>query len=171
MDLSGLEILCGGPIKSLFSKTREFDPGMRELVLRAVEALRDRGAVVNSAHIAEGFGVPDLTSQAITVRDLSWCDSCDVYVALWPTGPDGLPYLSSGTAIELGWVASLGKPIVLAWDEQRASSYSHLQRGLDAVTAVEFADLRRVAQDAGVLADAVARVKAKGVPRAHSGAR
>jgi nucleoside 2-deoxyribosyltransferase len=163
VSLQDVEILCGGPIKSLFSPSREFDADMRDLVLRAVKAMEDCGAMVHSAHIAEGFGFTDLTSQQITVRDLYWCDTCDVYVALWPTGPDGVPYLSSGTAVELGWAASRGKPIVLVWDERHAASYSHLQRGLDAVTTVEFVDLEQVSQDSSVLLEAVHRARSKRV--------
>ena len=171
MSLVGLEILCGGPIKNLFSPAMVFDSTMRDLVERTVTSLSACGAVVRSAHIAEGFAVTDLSSRDITTRDHSWCETCDIYVALWPTGPDGLPFPSAGTAIELGWVSSRGKPIVMVWDEERSSAYSHLLRGLEAITAVECVDLRHLAQDAQILPSAIDRARTEGVSRAHSRSR
>lgn len=157
MNLRGTEILCGGPIKEMFTAGR-FDGGMRGLVLDTVAALEAVGAAVHSAHIAEDFAPVALTSQDVTVRDHAWCDSCDVYVALLPTDSDGAVFPSAGTAIELGWVSGRHKPVVIAWEERHAGAYSHLVRGLGSITPTVFVDLAEMRHDPGVLTAAVEQV-------------
>jgi nucleoside 2-deoxyribosyltransferase len=149
-------VLCGGPIKSLFSKN-VFDPAMRDLVVSCVGALRAADWTVYSAHLAEEFGPVTITSQEVTRRDNGWCVACDVYVALLPTAADGTVQPSAGTAIELGWVSAAGKPIVVVWDEARRNAYSHLVRGLDAITPVRFLAIEDVRRDSGLLVQSVGR--------------
>jgi hypothetical protein len=147
-------VLCGGPIKSLFCGG-VFDTGMRKLVTETVAVLEAAGALVTSAHIAEGFSVVDLSSEEVTVRDHAWCVSCDVYVALLPTDAEGATYPSAGTAVELGWVSALGKPIVALWDSSRPRAYSHLIRGLNEITPVVFLDLLEARANPGLLTETV----------------
>ncbi|NUR63318.1 MAG: hypothetical protein HOV87_32360 [Catenulispora sp.] len=156
MGLEGVEVLCGGPIKSLFSGG-VFDAGMRELVTETVAVLQAAGALVRSAHLAERFSIVDLSSQDVTRRDHAWCVSCDVYVALLPTDAEGTAYPSAGTAVELGWVSALGKPIVVLWDSSRPRAYSHLVRGLNAISPVVFLDLLEARANPGLLVETVER--------------
>jgi hypothetical protein len=159
--LEGLEVFCGGPIKAAFTNG-SFDHDMRMLVTSTVGALEASGAVVRSAHVTEDFSLISTAPQEITLRDFAWSESCDVYLALLPVDARGVAYPSAGTAIELGWVSGLRKPIVVAWDEKSPSEYSHLVRGLDAITDVIYVDLMSAYATPSLMTAAVERASRSG---------
>ncbi|WP_375386076.1 nucleoside 2-deoxyribosyltransferase [uncultured Microbacterium sp.] len=138
--LEGIRVLVGGPMKALF-KANAFDSDMRQRVEITVSSLRSAGALVYSAHLAEKFEIARLTSVQTTARDFRWQLSCDVYVALLPVDEFGVAIPSAGTSIELGWATAFRKPVVILSDHAYTAGYSHLVRGLQAVSPVEHLDL------------------------------
>lgn len=135
--LEGIRIVLGGPIKAYFA-SGSFDPDARVRYESLIEQLRAAGAKVYSAPESEEFSLVTTTSLSVTQRDFAWCRAADVYVALWPTGSDGYPVNSQGTAIELGWASILRCPVLILWDAENATNYSHLVRGLGTVVSTEY---------------------------------
>lgn len=160
--LHGIRILLGGPIKAYFA-SGSFDADARVRYERLIEQLRASGATVYSAPESEQFSLVTTTSRGVTQRDFAWCRAADVYVALWPTGSDGYPVNSQGTAIELGWASVLRCPVLMLWDAENAGNYSHLVRGLSTVVVTEYLDHSSPVTDIAVaIAELYARAREKG---------
>lgn len=126
-------------MQRLFDHTG-FDSDERERVTAVHRALEAVGCEVLSAHVAESFARVSGSSHEIACRDHRWAQECDLYLALLPTGPDGWPVPSWGTGVELGWVSARGVPVVIVREASAHHSFSHLVRGLDAITTVQFVD-------------------------------
>ena len=140
LPLNGVRILLGGPIKAYFESSG-FNSVARTRYEKLIALLRSAGATVYSAPEAEKFDYAVETPATVTQRDFDWCRSADVYLALWPPGPDSRPIPSQGTAIEIGWATLLRCPIVFLWDEVHADEYSHLVRGLSSIVATSYLDI------------------------------
>lgn len=155
-------VLVGGPIQRLFGR-EGFEPAERARITAIHQALSADGIEVLSAHVTESFDRVACTSREIATRDHRWAHECDLYLGILPMGEDGWPIPSWGTAIELGWVSSRRMPVVIAWNTASAFRFSHLVRGLDAVTRVRFVDL-------DVPPDALAQVVRDELTKAEEGA-
>ena len=169
------KVFVGGPIQHALSRAG-FDNPLRGLIGSVHGALERAGFDVFSAHRAEKWGdiTADLTSDQIARRDLDWMQRCDAFVACLPVGPDGLPFRSDGTHIELGWASALGKPVVLCIADPLPEGASHLVRGLSSIAAVEVVCALAALAEPHAVVGAVGRVLAAsddGRVRAASGGR
>lgn len=140
-------IFLGGPIQFATDRAGRFSVPLREIISGLLQALDQTGLRVLSAHRHEKFGEVDMRGKYAEVcrRDYAWMRECDVFAAVLPVGTDGVPVATSGTAVELGWASSMGKPVILIRD--LAAEYSHLIAGLSAVTSVVTIDINSAALD------------------------
>lgn len=147
-------VFVGGPIQHAMNGG-SFDTDLRRLIAAVIAELSERGAHIVSAHVAEEFGAADqsqFTPASVSLRDWAWMQECDVYVALWPTNAERELIQSAGTAIELGWASAMGKPVVIALNDDTPEQYSHLVHGLANLAEVVYVSL------AGARADLAATV-------------
>lgn len=130
------KVFVGGPIQYAQRPGGSFEPKLRHQFETVIGALEAAGLAVFSAHKEERFGEIDLSGQSAFVvqRDIAWMRSCDLFLSLLPIDPEGRPYRTDGTCIELGWAATLEKPILIILN--RRAEYSHLVLGLHAVANV-----------------------------------
>lgn len=149
-------VFVGAPINYARSDGG-FDSDLKHLILRILSVLDESGLEVLSAHREEGFEPieEELNSSHITARDFNWMARCEVFVAVLPEDREGNPFRSDGTHVELGWATGVGKPVVLVASSPLNESYSHLVRGMGALTRVTVLDCRTVADTPSVLKDAV----------------
>jgi hypothetical protein len=150
------KVLVGGPIQFGMREGR-FDETLKVALLTVIERLRRAGWQILSAHLTEDFGesMTAFTPDIVTKRDFGWVIESDVYVAVLPTDPTGVPVFSGGTCIELGWASALRVPILVLWDEWNRENYSHLVRGLHITAPVVYLDLRKSLEDPASLVDTV----------------
>lgn len=138
-----LKIFLGGPIQYLLAhgNSRTVVASHRDIV----EALTAAGCEVLSAHEVEHYGdiSADFSPEHVTIRDFAWAEQCDVYVAVLPLDPSGVPYRTDGTHVEIGWVTAMGKRTVLLVNEGAVPPYSHLIRGLIHSGRVEVVPIER----------------------------
>ncbi len=148
------EVFVGGPMQNAMTDGR-FDQAMRSSITAIIGHLERSGFTVRSAHVAERFGaISDrFTPRMVTRRDFDWMSSASAYIAILPTGADGVPVASSGTCVELGWASALRIPTTILWNAARSDAYGHLIRGLHIVTPIRYADIAACVENPGLLAD------------------
>lgn len=151
------QVFLGGPIQYAFGPTA-CDRRLRDVIVAVHGALVDAGFEVISAHVVEAFGIApsdQFPPSVVARRDFDWMAATDLYIALLPTEPSGVPIPTAGTCIELGWASALGVPIMIGWDARHAASYSHLVQALDQVSDVIYLDITAFHRDPTVLVDCV----------------
>jgi hypothetical protein len=123
-------VFVGGPIQNLL--VHDNSSAVVASHRDVIEQLTLAGFEVLSAHETERYGdiSTDFTPQQVTQRDYSWAKACDVYVAVLPLDPDGVPYRTDGTHVEIGWATALGRRTILIVSDNASRPYSHLIWGL-----------------------------------------
>lgn len=154
----GKSVFLGAPIQHASDTTGRFDDRIKQLILDLVTTLEAVGFEVFSAHLAEDFGsCPPSNPDEVTLRDFKWMLGCDAYIAVFPRGQSGELVRSDGMHVEIGWASSMKKPILIAGGDRRDEVFSHLIRGLDVLTNVEWIPLGSGLNDPELLAAALAR--------------
>lgn len=124
------KIFLGGPIQylRLHGNSAAVIASHRDVS----DALTAAGFEVLSAHEVEQYGeISDSFSpEEVTKRDFGWAQECDIYVAILPLDPHGVPYRTDGTHIEIGWVTAMDKKTVLMVGGNATKPYSHLVQGM-----------------------------------------
>lgn len=131
-------VFVGGPFSAALSRDGgrvSFDPRLRMAFDDVHLALSRAGAEVWSSHVAEGYGA-QIVEEAIVPRDNNWMRTCDIYVALLPISPAGVPYRTDGTYVEIGFALGIGKRIVLISEDPFSEMQSYYVRNLHAESAV-----------------------------------
>jgi len=134
----GFTVFVGGPIQHALIQQR-FDARVQQTLAAVLSIVSEVADSVLSAHAAEEFGVltPKMESAYIARRDFGWMQRCDAFVAVLPIQPDGAPYRTDGTFIEIGWATAFGKPAVLLVEGPSGNEqHSHLVRGMPAVADI-----------------------------------
>lgn len=149
-------IFVGGPIQHASESGGRFNRCLKRLVLQVVGTLEKAGYRVLSAHVAEDFGnLPLVNSAELVVRDYSWMQLCDVYIALFIKNSFQKYIRSDGTHVEIGWASAMHKPIIVLGDDIPSEQNSHLVRGLGAISPVQFVPIDEIERDPNVLVSIV----------------
>ncbi|WP_333767351.1 nucleoside 2-deoxyribosyltransferase [Streptomyces sp. IBSBF 2435] len=153
--LAGFDVFIGGPIQHAI--VQGFPGPLRDTFLRAINAVREHGGNVFSAHVAEKFGAETaaFTPEQVSVRDFQWMKKCDIFVPILPVLPDRTLHRTDGTHIELGWATALGRPIVLITPQPFVDSASHLLKGLSRVGSVRAIGFDEFNEKPGLLIETV----------------
>lgn len=156
-DLTGVSVFVGGPIQHAIEDDGFYSP-LQHALHGIIDAVKDVGGTVFSAHVAEKFGAdtPLFSPRQVSVRDFDWMHRCDVFVPVLPVCEDTL-LRTDGTHVELGWASALRKPIMLVTQQPMVSSASHLLRGLPAIADVSLFDVAAVAESPAELLVSVDR--------------
>lgn len=156
-DLTGVNVFVGGPIQHAIEEDGFYSP-LQHALRSVIDAVKDTGGTVFSAHVAEKFGAdtPLFSPRQVSVRDFDWMQRCDVFIPVLPVRGDTL-LRTDGTHVELGWASALRKPIMVVTQLPMVSSASHLLRGLPAIADVSLFDVAAVAQSPAELLATVSR--------------
>jgi len=136
--MSPLTVFVGGPIQYAMAGEGSFSASLKAMIEKTLETLESNGFKTLSAHRYERFGKMDVSKlqKEVCQRDRNWMQVCDVFVAILPSDPEGIPVRTEGTAVELGWASALNKKIFILCDKRAV--YSHLVSGLGAVADVTY---------------------------------
>jgi nucleoside 2-deoxyribosyltransferase len=145
-------VLIGGPIQHASGNDGHFSRHLKRLILYVATILERASYRVLSAHIAEDFGNLSLVDSAeLVLRDYSWMQFCDVYIALFIKNNSQQYIRSDGTHVEIGWASAMHKPIILLGDDIPSEQNSHLVRGLGAISHVQFISIADIKRDPDTL--------------------
>lgn len=134
-------VFVGGPIKAGF-RNGQFDPVLRRTIERVTGDLVGSGFTVVNAHEREQFAPVDNETRAhLARRDHDWLRECDVHVVVLPLGHDRVVLPSFGTAVEIGWSLSVGRPVVILLETNASSHYSPFVHSLPNDFSVVILDL------------------------------
>jgi len=127
-------IFLGGPFSAALQvgkngKLTFSDSGLRVKIEAAIKAIRSTGVDLLNSHLQDGWGEIDFGTD-FAARDLRWIKECDSYISILPNDPEGNPYRSDGTFIEIGYALAAGKDVVLLIESPESPKWSFFIRDL-----------------------------------------
>ncbi len=137
-----LTVFVGGPFSTAMHVAEngiQFDSGVRDALEQVHQDILRCGLRLLSSHIADKYGT-EFTESEIVPRDNRWVAECDIYLALLPLGPDGRPYRSDGTFVEIGLALGLKKKVVIAMQDRSHPEQSYYVRNLSCEPGVTIYD-------------------------------
>jgi release factor glutamine methyltransferase len=134
-------IFVGGPFSAaLGSVPGEFEPELKSKLEIVHKAVTDVGSRLLSSHLAEHFGA-SVDENSLVRRDNFWLASSDAYLALLPCGPEGHPWRTDGTFVEIGLALGMKKPVLLVMEDTGLKEWSYYVRNLGTADGVTVIDL------------------------------